>query len=335
MRQGTTLNEIAKITGYSVSTVSKALSDSAEISKETKNKIKKVSKLLGYRPNKTAISLRSGKNYCIAVIIPSIEDSFYARVYHGIQSEIVNTNYSIMTCITNECLNKEKYLINKIFNQVDAFIIAASEETILMGDINHLEAIHKSTKPIILIDRAVEGIKCCQILSDSTDTIKTITTKVLTDGYKSIALVSSTSNVNNELKKIGFDKVSEKDINIKSKKNSLNSSSKNIKKKLLKLVDSNDVDCIITTEEGTTFTVLKVLKQINKRIPEDIALVGYMSEHIAESLDVSVSTINQHRKTMGIKAMQLALEHLKNPQLKTNQNIIIESTLIKRQSYQK
>ena len=333
METNTTLKEIAQIAGYSVSTISKALRNSEEISHKSKTKIKEIATLLNYRPNKKAVSLRSGKTFCIAVIIPSIEDPFYARIFHGIQSEIANTNYSIISCISNESIEKEKHFIQKVYDQVDAFIISLSKETIAKNEVKHLKIIQQSLKPLVLIDRVIENIKCCEILSDDKNDIKTITTKVFNDGYKNVALVSNTKNINNKLKIKGFLEAPEIHKNYDIKKYLLNSNAQKLPIKLKALISNYYIDCIIALEEDTTFNTLKILKQKNIRIPEDIALIGYMSEHIAENLDISVTTINQHRKTMGIKAVQQILGQLGTSKLSSIKNIKIQSTLVNRQSY--
>ena len=334
MGRNTTLKEIAEITGFSVSTISKALRDSNEISIQSKEKIKSIAKLLGFQPNKLAVSLRSGKNYCIAVILPSIEDPFYARIFHGIQTEVANTNYSLITCISNEKLQNEKYLIDKIYNQVDAFIISPSAETIIKKELNHFKSLQESSKPLIIIDRTVNDLSCCQIHNDGEKDIAELTKKIFADGYKNVAFVSSTNNVNNHFKKEGFISV---DISIYgnlAKKYILESNAKDLKKELINLVKINKIDCIICASEDTTFKVIKILKLAGINVPKDIALIGYMSEYIADNLEITITTINQHRKTIGSKAIKLLLERLENPMDTDKKALIkIESTLVKRESY--
>ena len=79
-----TLKDISTMTGYSISTISKSLKDSNEISVETKKRIRYLSDKLGYIPNKQALSLKFGRSFVIGYVVPSIEDSFYTRIFHGI-----------------------------------------------------------------------------------------------------------------------------------------------------------------------------------------------------------------------------------------------------------
>lgn len=79
--QSITLKELSNILGVSVSTVSKALNDSPEISEPTKKRIKDLAKLHNYQPNKVAVNLKSGKTFTIGVVIPSIQNFFFARYF--------------------------------------------------------------------------------------------------------------------------------------------------------------------------------------------------------------------------------------------------------------
>ena len=85
MKAKATLKQIAKELSVSVSTVSKALNDSPEISEQTKIKIKEYAKLKNYKPNVIGLNLKNRKTKTIGVIIPNILNSFFAKVFSGIE----------------------------------------------------------------------------------------------------------------------------------------------------------------------------------------------------------------------------------------------------------
>ena len=85
MKRKLTLKQIARELEVSISTVSKALKDSAEISEDTKQKIKAFAKLYNYRPNNLAISLKNRRTKNIGVIIPDIVHYFFTTVFRGIE----------------------------------------------------------------------------------------------------------------------------------------------------------------------------------------------------------------------------------------------------------
>lgn len=103
-----TLKQLAKELNVSISTVSKALNNSEEIGKETIKRVKELAELYNYKPNKVALSLKQNRTNTIGVIIPDILNYFLAKVLYGIEREASKHGYNIMTCISNESLEKRE-----------------------------------------------------------------------------------------------------------------------------------------------------------------------------------------------------------------------------------
>ncbi len=130
MNSKTTLKQLAKELNVSVSTVSKALNNSPEISDKTIRRVKELAKLYGYKPNPVAVSLKRNKTNTIGILIPDILNHFFAKVLFGIEQEASKQGYKIITCLTNESLEKEKQYLEMLeYNKVDGVIAALSRET--------------------------------------------------------------------------------------------------------------------------------------------------------------------------------------------------------------
>ena len=102
MKQRATLKVIAKELDVSVSTVSKALRDSKEIGKDTKEKVKAFAKLYNYRPNNIALSLKNKKTKTLGVIIPEIVHHFFTTVIYGIEEYANTKGYNVIVGLSNE-----------------------------------------------------------------------------------------------------------------------------------------------------------------------------------------------------------------------------------------
>ena len=101
MKSKATLKQIAKELQVSVSTVSKALNDSPEISEQTKTKIQEYAKLKNYKPNVIGLNLKNRKTKTIGVILPNILNPFFAKVFTGIEKVAEEKGYNMITCISN------------------------------------------------------------------------------------------------------------------------------------------------------------------------------------------------------------------------------------------
>ena len=151
-----TLKQLSSILGVSISTISKALNDSHEISDSTKKRIVELAKLHNYQPNKIAVGLKSGKTNTIAVVIPSVQNSFFARALYGIESMISDTNFNIIVCLTKESYAKEVETFNMLSNGVvDGFIVAVCEETQNLQNYDHFNNVMDNGKTVVMFDRVI------------------------------------------------------------------------------------------------------------------------------------------------------------------------------------
>ncbi len=107
MKKRITIKDLARELDVSVSTVSKALRNSPDISKETINKIKAFAKQVNYKPNYIAQSLKNQKTKTIGVIIPDIVHHFFTKVIKGIENLANKKGYNIIIGLSNESLSNE------------------------------------------------------------------------------------------------------------------------------------------------------------------------------------------------------------------------------------
>ena len=187
-----TLKKLAEQLNVSVSTVSKALNDSSEISEETIKRVKELAKHYNYQPNRIAQSLQKNSTGTIGVIIPNILNRFFAKVLVGIEKEATKLGYNIITCITNETLIKEKESIKLLSNgSVDGFILAASEETQVSSYYDHITMLQRSDFPVVMFDRIVDTIDCDKVVIDDFNALKKAMDHLIAKGRKNIAFISN------------------------------------------------------------------------------------------------------------------------------------------------
>jgi len=122
-----TLKKISHLTGFSVSTVSKALNDKQDINVETKKIIQEFAFQSNYVPNKNAISLRRSKSFIIAVILPQVNDAFYSETLCNIQKMASKSGYRIMFFQSFENTAKEVIYLDEINDgSVDGAIVLST-----------------------------------------------------------------------------------------------------------------------------------------------------------------------------------------------------------------
>lgn len=126
-----TLKKISHISGFSTSTVSKALNDCFDISVDTKKLIQEIAFQYNYTPNKNAVALRKSKSNIIAVILPQVNHQIYSETLFNIEKMASKCGYRIMLYQSLESRRKEKEFFEDISDgSVDAAIVLSSKENI-------------------------------------------------------------------------------------------------------------------------------------------------------------------------------------------------------------
>ena len=146
-----TMNDIAKALNLSASTVSKALSNSYEISEKTKKRVLEYAEENNYRPNLIAQSLKQGHSNSIGIVVASIDNHFFSQVINGIESVAYSYGYNVIFTQTHESYDLEVKNVNNLANRsVDGLLISLSTET---NNIEHLQKLQKQGLPIVFFDK--------------------------------------------------------------------------------------------------------------------------------------------------------------------------------------
>jgi len=325
-----TLKQLSSILGVSISTISKALNDSHEISDATKKRIVKSAKLHNYQPNKIAVGLKSGKTNTIAVVIPSVQNSFFARALYGIESVISNTNYNIIVCLTKESHSKEVETFNMLSNGVvDGFIVAVSEETQNLQNYDHFHNVIENGKSVVMFDRVIESVNCGKVTTNDFTALSETTQKLIESERKQIILLSTIHGLNvGKQRAQGYVKAMEA---AGLAPVLLESTDKLAGAVMADYLKSNPVDAIMALDTDASLSALKAVKSSGKKIPQDIAVIGYVSERMAHNLTPELTTINQHSFTIGNSAATIMVESLRTKSSEVKQ-LVISSTLSVRDS---
>ncbi|MFN3754692.1 LacI family DNA-binding transcriptional regulator [Flavobacterium sp.] len=137
-----TLKKISHVTGFSVSTVSKALNDKDDINVATKKIIQEFANQNNYVPNKNAIALRKSKSNIVAVILPQVNDSFYSDALYNMQKMASKSGYRIMLFQSFENKSKEiEYLDEVNDGSIDAAMVLSINENEIKQSYNKTNTI--------------------------------------------------------------------------------------------------------------------------------------------------------------------------------------------------
>lgn len=336
MKSKATLKQIAKELGVSVSTVSKALNDSPEISEPTKIKIQEYAKLKNYKPNSIGLNLKNRSTRTIGVIIPNILNSFFAKVFTGIEKVADEKGYKVITCISNESLEKEINMLEMLSNgTIDGFILSISEEAQKLQQFGHFKSIINDGTPIVMFDRIADEINCDKVIVDDLDSAVNATEHLLKTGCKKIALLSSIDNLSvGKLRAQGFYEAMKKhNVKVDDALVILTENSDDFNAKIGGFFIKNKPDGVFALDEHASVTAMKLGIQNGYKIPQELSIIGFADGVWSRRMTPSLSTVSQHGPEIGEVATKMLIEKLESKdEVYTHRTTVIKTELRQRDS---
>ena len=181
-----TIKDVAKAAGVSVATVSRVLNNSAAVSEASAEQVNNAIKELGYSPNFLGRNLRKCETNVILGIVPSIEQSYYSPVIHGMQDKAAEYGYDILITTSNSDIPTEMRLLNMVFNRtVDAAVLLGTHiEAALLDDL-------VSKYNIALCCEKVEGAKVLSVSVDNKKASYDAVKYLISKGHRRIGMIST------------------------------------------------------------------------------------------------------------------------------------------------
>ena len=339
MRRKITLKHIARELDVSISTVSKALKNSEEISRDTKEKIQAFARLYNYKPNNIAISLKNKRTKNIGVVIPDIVHHFFTTVFRGIEKYANQKGYNVIVCVSDESFDKEVINMEMLANgSIDGFIVALSAETQQRSDFNHLREITEQGIPLVLFDRVTDEIECDKVIINDEEAACEAVERLIRSGKKNIALFTTESYLNvSEKRAMGYRKALRKhNIPIREElilKLPFQFDNENLSEKFFK---EQSFDAVLSVNEIFAIRGMRLAQKNGFKIPQDIAFVGFTDGILSKNSMPTLTSVAQHGEQMGALAAEMLIEKVEQQNEENDkghyQTKIIKASLIERES---
>lgn len=335
-----TIADIARELNTTPATVSRALQNHPRIGEETKKRIVAYADRVGFKINKVASSLRSGKTHVIGVMIPSASINFFGSIVHGIETVANKEGYTILIYQSNDRRDNEaKGLEAFLSARVDGILVSIAKET---RDFTHFEQVKNKKVPMVFFDRSEDSLGISSVVIDDFKGGYIATKHLIDQGYRHIAHITGPANI-----KVFYDRyrgylqalidhgiapeerlVYYGDITINAGIQAVNFFHEK----------KYHLDAIFAVEDFTALGVIKQLKTLQIKIPEQVGVIGFANELLDEHITPTLSSIDQQTVTMGQESFKLILD-LINAQKKDNlipeRKVTLEPLPVFRQSTDK
>lgn len=329
-----TIKDVAKKAGLSVSTVSRYLNDHPYISDEKKKRIKDAMDELNYSPSMVATQLRSKKGTMIGILVSRITNPFFSYLVDSIEKNSKLLGYNVLVMQTYDDPAAELKMLELLKQQVITGLIMCSVE----GNPDVIET-YQEYGPIVFCNERIPGSTIPQVYTDQEQATFEATNYLIGKGYKKIAYCtggSLTKGGHGNARTAGFEKaLLESRLPMKKdwifKEVHTIADGHRIAENLLSLPESNHPDAIFTGSDEVASGILQKFLEAGKKVPEDLAIMGFDNQPFTAMLAVKLTTIAQPVDALGREATKVLVAQIEETayQIDTTD---LKLELIKRES---
>ncbi|MCY9665812.1 LacI family transcriptional regulator [Paenibacillus alginolyticus] len=321
----TTIYDVAKTAGVSVSTVSKVLNNTGSIGEKTKLKILDTIRKLEYQPNVVASARK--RLQTIGFMMPSIANPFMAEIARVIEDYGRQHGFSLIICSTDNDPEREKEYISILREKyIDGIIIGTG----LLND-KSIKKIIESNIPVVMLARDVPSLAVDAVFVDDFLGGFQAASYLIELGHEKIAMITEDLKISPARKRVeGYRKALEEagikyDEKLVIQNNVTYNDGMLASEQLLKV--PSPPTAIFASTEALAIGAIKRVRELGLRLPEDISIVGFDNTMFGQMFDPQITTIAQPIYDMGQKVMELLIEEINEPK-KVKQRIVMTPELV-------
>lgn len=304
-----TIKDIAKASGYSISTVSRVLNNRRDVSPEAKKKIEEIVAAYHFVPNNNAKHLKQNASKTIAVMVKGTSNMLFANIVEEIQMMLEKTKYSA-----------EVYYIDESENEVEQALILSRERKplgflFLGGNPSSFEKQFELLEvPGVLVTNRGDSLNFPNLSSISVDDVaggKIAVDYLIENGHRRIGVLGGDINVSytsNERHQGCLKSFEEHQMEFDHEKYYENCrfSFDSAYRAMIRLLEkAPDITAVFAMADVTAIGAIRALKDKGLRVPKDISVIGYDGIELAEYYNPKLTTIKQPAKVLATRGVEI------------------------------
>ncbi|MEM1055531.1 MAG: LacI family DNA-binding transcriptional regulator [Bacteroidota bacterium] len=328
-----TLKEIAEVAGVSIATASRALTVPERVAVSTRERIEAIAADLGYRPSKVARRLRSrgGATHILGVLIPDIQNPFFAEVIRGVEAVAHEAGYSVLFHNVDESVERQRAAVDALRTErVDGVILPPVRE----HDAD-VDALIEDGIPVVCVDRRMTRSAVDTVVANSEQGARDGVALLIEQGHRRIGFIGGAPTLSTSRERLaGYRRAHDEvdlliDPALLAEANGRMEGGQAAAEALLSLEDRPTA--LFTANNLMTLGALAATHQRGLRIPEDLALVGYDDMPWAMALNPPLTAVRQPGEEMGRRAAELLLARIEEPD-RSPSLVVLQPSLVVRRS---
>lgn len=306
-----TMKDIARQTGLGLATISSYF-NGGNVREKNRIKIEAAIEELHYEVNEVARGLKTNATRTIGVVIPELNNTFCAEIITGMEDVLRSHGYAtiVCDCRTDRKLEQEavEFLIRR---RVDGIINMPVDE-----EGKHLRKFQKIGKPIVLIDRRIQGISCDSVLVDNRKAAEDAVQCFIKNGHRNIGIIGGPEGIFTAQERLSGYSKALKEAGIPIRDSLIFHGDYTIQggvRGLEELVrDNPDMTAVFVTNYEMTMGAMIGVNELGIKIPEQLSMIGFDNLQFARACNPKLTIVSQPTDGIAREVARIMLEHLEN-----------------------
>lgn len=297
-----TVRDVAALAGVSISTVSRALSAPGMVSETTRERVEQAAKKLDYRPNPTARGLRVGRTTTLGLLVPDLENPFFASITKAVQSRARTSGYVVLIADSDEDASQELELVSMLAAQVDGLVLASPRSS----DVSLLAAV--DGLPTVLLNREVDGLASLAV--DNVGGVRQSLGHLRALGHRTVAAVSGPAGSWSGAERRRGLEVAGAGLGVEVVDVGHFRPTFAGGVAAADLVVASGATAVLTYNDLQALGLVDRLRQRGLEVPRDLSVVGFDDVSVATLVSPSLTTVQIPLAALGRGAVDLVVEQL-------------------------
>ena len=309
-----TISDVAKLAGVSTATVSHTINNTRYVSGETKEKVYQAIAELGYTPDASARSFRTGKKKTIGFIVPDISNKFFATMIESVENQLSAHGYHLIIANTKEDMDREETNIRLLTaGLVDGLLIAST-----MDDFHRFDQLIPAGFPVVLVDRVFDGQKYSSVSVSNFQPIYRSVCRLAGKGAKRVGIIGGLPRLSTTKERISAYQQAVADCGLPADESLIlygNSMENSVQSCLDQLLERG-CDAVVVCQGLMAAETISYLHMKDIQLGKDIDLVSFVDydydfyQLYSDRMDSIVQPVQE----MGIAAGEQILRRVEEPE---------------------
>ncbi len=324
------LEDVAKRVGMSKSTVSLALNGSEKVNLETRKRILQTAQEMGYSPNPHARKLVMRKSNMIGLIVPDIQNVYYASLVDSISRGLRNSGYGLFIAISENSRKREKQIVQEMIqNRMDGVLLVPLNKP--NDDVSYLAALEAAEIPMVYVTSVYPSLQRPYVMCNLYSGMRMMVRLLHGEGHRKIALMTGPSDVYC---------MDQREMGYREELKALRLTYENIMRleevtyasalSRIQQLPSPDMDAIVCVNDMMALGVINALNADGIKVPEDIAVAGYDDLIFSRISAIPITTVKQDLAEVANLSTRMLLGLIES--FDTEKEAVIDCELIIRDS---